>query len=67
MIRDKRIMPARRTRDEFKYDGYRALCYIEAGRDRFMPQRGKIMTRFNTLGDQVAVELGVGEPSSTVR
>ena len=45
---------------EFKYDGFRALCYLEQdSRCRFVSRRGNILTRFDLLCDQVAAELGV--------
>jgi ATP-dependent DNA ligase len=46
---------------EFKYDGFRALCYIEAARCRFISRRGKMMSRFAALADQVAAELKVND------
>ena len=44
---------------EFKYDGFRALCYIEPGRCRFISRLGNSMTRFDGLADQLAAGLGV--------
>jgi bifunctional non-homologous end joining protein LigD len=46
---------------EFKYDGFRALCYIEQRRCRFISRRGNVLTRFNALCDQVAAELDVDD------
>jgi bifunctional non-homologous end joining protein LigD len=42
---------------EFKYDGFRALCYIEQGRCRFVSRNGNDLSRFDDLCDQVAAEL----------
>jgi bifunctional non-homologous end joining protein LigD len=42
---------------EFKYDGFRALCYIEQRRCRFVSRNGNTMAHFDALGDQVAAEL----------
>jgi bifunctional non-homologous end joining protein LigD len=43
---------------DFKYDGFRALLYVEQGsRCRLVSRNGNTMARFNALGDQVAAEL----------
>src|SRR5262249_21388161 len=39
---------------EFKYDGFRALCYLERRRNRLISRNGNIMTRFDELAEQVA-------------
>jgi hypothetical protein len=44
---------------EMKYDGYRALCYIEQRRNRLISRNNNIMNRFDALADQVATALGV--------
>jgi bifunctional non-homologous end joining protein LigD len=44
---------------EFKYDGFRALCFIEPGCRRFTSRRGNFLDRFGELSEQVAAELGV--------
>jgi bifunctional non-homologous end joining protein LigD len=46
---------------EFKYDGFRALCYIEQGRCRVISRNGNVLSRFEALGDQVAAALDVDE------
>src|SRR6516225_12141834 len=46
---------------EFKYDGFRALCYIERGRCRFISRNGNVLSRFEALGDQVAAALDFDE------
>jgi bifunctional non-homologous end joining protein LigD len=46
---------------EFKYDGYRGLCYFEQGRCRFISRRSNIMSRFAALSDQVAAELEIDD------
>src|SRR5215467_6198064 len=46
---------------EFKYDGYRALCYIEPRRNRLISRNNNIMTRFDALADQVAAALEVDD------
>ena len=46
---------------EGKYDGFRALYYLERGRHRLISRRGNILDRFAALGEQMAAELGVGE------
>jgi bifunctional non-homologous end joining protein LigD len=46
---------------EFKYDGFRALCYLDQGRCRFITRNGNVLSRFEALGDQVAAVLGVDE------
>src|SRR5215471_9785519 len=42
---------------DFKYDGFRALCYIEQGRCRFISRNGNLLSRFDALADQVAAVL----------
>jgi bifunctional non-homologous end joining protein LigD len=42
---------------DLKYDGFRAICYIERGRCRFVSRRGNVFTRFDALGEQVASAL----------
>jgi bifunctional non-homologous end joining protein LigD len=44
---------------EFKYDGFRALCYLEQGRGYFFSRRGNILSRFDGLACHVAEELQV--------
>ena len=46
---------------EMKYDGYRALCYVEPRRDRLISRNNNIMTRFDPLADQVAAALEVDD------
>jgi bifunctional non-homologous end joining protein LigD len=46
---------------EFKYDGFRALCYIEQGRCRLISRNGNVLSRFEALGEQVAAVLDVDE------
>lgn len=42
---------------DVKYDGFRAACYIEHGRCRFVSRGGNIFTRFDALSEQVASAL----------
>jgi bifunctional non-homologous end joining protein LigD len=44
---------------DFKYDGFRGLCYIERGCNRLISRNGNWMRRFDPLADQVAAELAV--------
>ena len=37
-----------------KYDGFRAVCYVESGRCSFVSRRGNVFTRFDALCEQVA-------------
>ena len=47
---------------EFKYDGFRGLCYLdEQGRCRFISRNGNVLSRFDARGDQVAAMLDVDE------
>jgi bifunctional non-homologous end joining protein LigD len=46
---------------EFKYDGFRGLCYIEQRRCRFVSRNGNVLSRFEALGDQVAAVLDIDE------
>src|SRR5215469_11222915 len=46
---------------DFKYDGFRALCYLERGRCRFISRNGNVLSRFEALGEQVAATLEVDE------
>jgi bifunctional non-homologous end joining protein LigD len=42
---------------ELKYDGFRALCYLERRRNRFISRTGNPLTRFDELADQAASEI----------
>jgi bifunctional non-homologous end joining protein LigD len=42
-----------------KYDGFRALYYIEQGQCRFISRNGNLMRRFDALGEQLAAMLDV--------
>jgi hypothetical protein len=44
---------------DLKYDGFRALCYLEQGRCRLILRSGNPMTRFAGLSDQIAASLDV--------
>jgi len=46
---------------EFKYDGFRGLCYLEPGRGRFISRNGNMLNRFDALADQVGRLLDVDE------
>src|SRR4051794_38914256 len=46
---------------EFKYDGFRALCYLEHRRCRFISRRGNIFERFSAMCKQVSAELVIDE------
>jgi bifunctional non-homologous end joining protein LigD len=46
---------------DFKYDGFRGLCYLERGRCRCLSRNGNVLTRFEALGDQVAALLQIDE------
>jgi bifunctional non-homologous end joining protein LigD len=47
---------------EFKYDGFRGLCYLdEQGRCRFVSRNGNVLSRFDALSDQVGRLLNVDE------
>ena len=39
---------------DFKYDGFRGLCYLEQGRCRLISRNGNLLSRFHALADQVA-------------
>jgi len=41
---------------DVKYDGFRALCFIEQGRCRFISRTGKSLDRFAALGDEVVLD-----------
>src|SRR5215469_9789091 len=61
------IAPVRRTEPfddpewlfDLKYDGFRALCYLEQGRCRLISRNGNLMSRFAGLSDQIAASLDV--------
>jgi bifunctional non-homologous end joining protein LigD len=63
------IIPARRKEPfddpewlfEFKYDGFRGLCYLEQRCWRFVSRNGNILSCFEALGEQVAAVLDVDE------
>jgi bifunctional non-homologous end joining protein LigD len=46
---------------DFKYDGFRALYYIEHGRSRLISRNGNLMTRFDALGGALAAEVEVDD------
>jgi bifunctional non-homologous end joining protein LigD len=46
---------------DLKYDGFRALCYLEEGRCRLISRNGNPMHRFEGLGDQIATSLDVSD------
>jgi bifunctional non-homologous end joining protein LigD len=46
---------------QFKYDGFRALCYLERGRGCFVSRNGNLLSRFDDLARLVAAELEVDE------
>ena len=46
---------------DVKYDGFRALCYIEQGGCRFISRNGNVLSRFEALGAQVAAVLDVDD------
>ena len=46
---------------DFKYDGFRALCYLERRRCRLISRNGNLLGRFDELGNQLAAELGLDE------
>ena len=53
---------------DFKYEGFRALLYVEQGsRCRLVSRNGNTMVHFNALGDQVAAELELDDTILTAR
>ena len=46
---------------DLKYDGFRALCYLEHGRCRLISRNGNQMSRFAGLSDQIAAALDVDD------
>jgi bifunctional non-homologous end joining protein LigD len=46
---------------EFKYDGYRGLCYVEQGRSRFVSLNGNLLKRFDVLCNDASAELEVDD------
>ena len=46
---------------DFKYDGFRGLCYLERGRCRFISRNGNVLSRFEARGDQLAAILQIYE------
>jgi len=42
---------------DFKYDGFRALCYLEQGRCRLISRKGNVMSRFARLAEKIAASL----------
>jgi bifunctional non-homologous end joining protein LigD len=61
------IAPVRRTEPfddpgwlfDLKYDGFRALWYLQQGRCRLMSRNGNPMSRFERLSEQIAAALDV--------
>ena len=46
---------------DIKYDGFRALCYLEQGRGRFIFRNGNLMRRFEALAERLAAVLEVDD------
>jgi bifunctional non-homologous end joining protein LigD len=46
---------------DFKYDGFRGLCYLEQGRCHFISRNGNVLSRFDALADQVGRGLDLDE------
>jgi bifunctional non-homologous end joining protein LigD len=46
---------------DVKYDGFRALAYLEQGRCRLVSRNGNPMYRFAGLSDRIAAALAVGD------
>jgi bifunctional non-homologous end joining protein LigD len=46
---------------DFKYDGFRGLCYLERGWCRFISRNGNDLSRFEALGDQLAALIHLDE------
>jgi bifunctional non-homologous end joining protein LigD len=44
-----------------KYDGFRALCYVELGHCRLISRNGNVFERFATLASKIAAALTVNE------
>jgi bifunctional non-homologous end joining protein LigD len=63
------VAPARRAKPfddpewlfDLKYDGFRALCYLEQGGGRLISRNGNPMSRFERLSDQIAASLDVAD------
>jgi hypothetical protein len=49
------------------YDGFRGLCYLAQGRCRMISRNGNLMSRFASLGEQIAASLDVGDAIWMVR
>ena len=46
---------------DVKYDGFRALYYIEPGHNRLISRNGNVQTRFDPLAGALAAELDVDD------
>ena len=46
---------------DVKYDGFRALYYIEPGHNRLISRNGNLLTRFDVLAGALAAELNVDD------
>jgi bifunctional non-homologous end joining protein LigD len=46
---------------DVKYDGFRALCYLEQWRGHFVSRNGKPLSRFTALADELADVLDVDD------
>src|SRR4051812_40148321 len=63
------IAPIRRTEPfddpewvfDVKYDGFRAICYLDQRRCRMISRNGNLMSRFPGWGEQIAASLDVGD------
>ena len=46
---------------DFKYDGFRALCYLEQGRCRLISRKANVRSRVAGLGEKIAASLVVDD------
>lgn len=46
---------------DFKYDGFRAFCYLEQGHCRLISRNGNLISCFASLSDQIAASLDVDD------
>jgi len=46
---------------DVKYDGFRALCYLDQGRCRLISRNGNLMSRFAGHSEKIAASLDVDD------
>jgi bifunctional non-homologous end joining protein LigD len=52
---------------ELKYDGFRALAYVNGGGTKLVSRRNLVYKRFDDLASNLSLEVNATRPCSTAR